>query len=254
MGFPLKRAAGDERFWRGWGEREGRRETFFRWEKGPFFPRCSLALLLLQRGQDAGQLVVHQGVETSAFALVTGDELGGGQDLLFLVGKTAQVEVGVIGQDVLYRVDGGAGHAVFLKGFAGVPPGRDGRKVLQAHGLGLGKGFVTFGQVNTVEPGLLGGAGLVEEQDIGGDAGVGRKNALGQADDGMQVVFRQQLVLKGQFGAVRAEQETVRQDDGGAALVFEAVHDERAMNRSAVSLLRNSRGKLALMLSSSLPP
>lgn len=202
----------------GWGEREGGRETFF--------PRCSLALLLLQRGQDAGQLVVHQGVETSAFALVTGDELGGGQDLLFLVGKAAQVEVGIIGQDVFCRIDGGAGHAVFLKGRTGVPPCRDRRKVLQAHGLGLGKGLVTFGQVNTVKPSRFGGAGFIEEQDIGGDAGVGRKNALGQADDGMQIVFRQQLVLKGQLGAVRAEQEAVRQDDGGAALVFKTVHDE----------------------------
>ena len=208
------------------GARGGKGDLFPAGKRSPFSPRCYLALLLLQRGQDAGQLVVHQGVETSAFALVTGDELGGGQDLLFLVGKAAQVEVGIIGQDVLYRVDGGAGHAVFLKGRTGVPPCRDRRKVLQAHGLGLGKGLVTFGQVNTVKPGLLGGTGLVEEQDIGGNWSVGRKDALGQADDGMQIVFRQQLVLKGQLGAVRDEQETVRQDDGGAALVFETVHDE----------------------------
>ena len=73
--------------------------------------------------------------------------------------------------------------------------------------------LVTVGHVQTIEPrfpgieALLGTLGLlvVEEKDIGGDAGIRRKNAAWQADDGVQVELPQQFLLDGEFGIVGTE-------------------------------------------------
>jgi hypothetical protein len=59
-------------------------------------------------------------------------------------------------------------------------------------------------------------AALGEEEQVGLDAGVGIEDAVGQANDGVQVAVGQQLFLDAGLDAL-AEQEAVRQHDGGAA-------------------------------------
>lgn len=67
--------------------------------------------------------------------------------------------------------------------------------MLQLHRLGFGEMLVPLRHIQTVEPGLLGGACAVEKQDIGGDGGVGRKDTTRHTHDGMQVKFGQQLLF-----------------------------------------------------------
>ena len=85
---------------------------------------------------------------------------------------------------------------------------------------------VAFGHVHPIEPCLLRGAIVVEEEDIRRDGRVGGEDAAGHADDRVEVEFGQQLLLEIDFRVVGAEEETVRQDDGGAAVLFETVHDD----------------------------
>ena len=97
-------------------------------------------------------------------------------------------------------------------------------KVLQLHGLGLGEMLVALRHVQAIEPGLLRGASAVEEEYVGGDGGVGRKHAARQAHHGVQVEFREQLLLDVQLGIVRAEQEAVRQHHRRPSAGLQAVH------------------------------
>ena len=50
-------------------------------------------------------------------------------------------------------------------------------------GLGLGVVLATLGQGQFVVPDLLCGAVTLEEKQVGGDAGIGSKDAVGQADN-----------------------------------------------------------------------
>ena len=108
-----------------------------------------------------------------------------------------------------------------------VPPGGCRVEVFGLHGPGLAEMLVAFRHIQPVEPGLAGGAGAVEKQDVGGDGGVGRKDAARQTDDGVQVEIRQQLLFDVQLGVVGAEQKAVGQDDRRAAAGLEPVHDDR---------------------------
>ncbi len=76
-----------------------------------------------------------------------------------------------------------------------------------------------------VVPDVLGWAAFGEEQQVGFDAGVGRKHAVGQAHDGVQVALGQQLLFDAGFDAF-AKQGAVGQHQGGAAVDFEDVFDE----------------------------
>ena len=108
-----------------------------------------------------------------------------------------------------------------------VPP-FDGRgEMLQLHGLGLGEVLVALRHVQTIEPGLLGGASAVEEQDVGGDGRIGGEDAGRHTDDRMEVELRQQLLFQVDLGPVRAEQEAVGQDHRRPAALLQTVHDDR---------------------------
>lgn len=140
--------------------------------------------------------------------------------------EAAEVEVVAVLDEFVDRIFTGFVEAVFYDGLAVVPPCDGGGEVFQFHRLGLGEVFIAFGHVETVEPGFFGWAGAVKEEDVGGDGGVRRKDAVGQADDGVEVKFGEELLLDGNFGVIGAEKEAVGQDDGAAAVLLEAVHDE----------------------------
>ena len=100
-----------------------------------------------------------------------------------------------------------------------VPPGDAVGEMFKLHRFGFGKGFAVGGDIHAVVPEgfarRFACGGFVEVEDVGGDRGVGRKDAFRQADDGVQVVVCEQAGFEGGFGAVVAEEEAVRDDDGG---------------------------------------
>src|SRR5690606_573569 len=76
-------------------------------------------------------------------------------------------------------------------------------------------------------PDVAGGAGGVEKDQVGGDVGIGGKDAFAQAHDGVQVELLQQVGLDARADAV-AEQCAVRHNHGGAATpgAFKPPHDQ----------------------------
>ncbi len=105
------------------------------------------------------------------------------------------------------------------------PPGFFGGEFLDADGLGLGIALVAGRIGMLVVPDFLGWRALGEEQQVGLDAGVGGEDAVGQADDGVQVALAEQLFLDPRFDAF-AEQRAVGQDNGGTAVVPEQFDDQ----------------------------
>ena len=107
-----------------------------------------------------------------------------------------------------------------------VPPLNRRVEVLQLHGLSLGEMLVAFRHVQPVEPRLLRRTSAVEEQDVGGNGGVRRKDAARHADDRVQVELAEQLLLDVHLGVVRAEQEAVGQNNRRAPAGSQPVHDD----------------------------
>ncbi len=107
-----------------------------------------------------------------------------------------------------------------------VPPFHGGGEMLKLHRLRFREMLVAVRHVETIEPRLLRGARAVEEENVRRDGRVGGEDAAGHADDRMEVELRQQLTLEVDLRVVRPEEEAVRQDDGGAAVPFQAVHDD----------------------------
>ena len=87
---------------------------------------------------------------------------------------------------------------------------------LELDRLRLGVVLSALRQRLLVVPDLLRRTGAVEEEQIGRDARVRREDAVGQADDGVQVEVLEQLFLDPRADAV-AEERAVGHDDGGAA-------------------------------------
>ena len=98
--------------------------------------------------------------------------------------------------------------------------------MLDADRLGHRVGLLPVGDAVLVEPDLLGRLALLEEQQVGADAGVGLEHAVGQPDDGVQVALLQQVLLEPRLDAF-AEQRAVGQHDGGAAARLEQADDQR---------------------------
>jgi hypothetical protein len=69
------------------------------------------------------------------------------------------------------------------------------------------------------EPDLFGGAALFKEEDVGGDAGVGTEDALGQSHNGVEVELFEQFALERGLDAFTKE-EAVRQHHGGTSGVM----------------------------------
>ena len=139
-----------------------------------------------------------------------------------LVEVVAQVLGKLLSRELLRLVEPVLGQLLPM-----APPFDSRGEMLQLHGLGLGEVLIALGHIEAIEPGLLGGAGAVEEENVGGDGGIGRKDAAGHADDRMEVELRQQLLFQVDLGVVRAEQESVGQDDRRPAALLQTVHDDR---------------------------
>ena len=95
--------------------------------------------------------------------------------------------------------------------FAFVPPGYAVGKFFKLNRLRLGVVFPAFGQRLLVVPDIFGGAGAVEEHKIGRNAGVRGKDAVGQADYGVEIEVLQQFFLNAGADAI-AEQGAVGHD------------------------------------------
>ena len=69
-----------------------------------------------------------------------------------------------------------------------------------------------------VIPDLARRPGAVEEKEVRRDAGVGREDAVREADDGVEIEPAEQLFLDPRADAI-AEERAIRDDDGGAGAV-----------------------------------
>ena len=98
--------------------------------------------------------------------------------------------------------------------------------MLDADRLGHRIGLLAVGHAVLVEPDFLGRLALLEEQQVGADAGVGLEDAVGQADDGVQVALLHQMFLEPRLHAL-AEERAVGQDHGGPAAGLEQADDQR---------------------------
>lgn len=105
------------------------------------------------------------------------------------------------------------------------PPFDAGGEVLDADGFGHRVGFLVAGDAMLVEPDVLGRFAFFEEEEVGADAGVGFEDAVGEADDGVQVALSQKVLFQPRFDPF-AEEGTVGEDDGGAAVGLEEADDE----------------------------
>ncbi len=76
-----------------------------------------------------------------------------------------------------------------------------------------------------VEPDGLGRLALLEEEQVGPDAGVGFEDTVGEPNDGMQVALFEQVLLEPGLDAL-AEQAAVGQDHGSTATGLEQAYEE----------------------------
>ncbi len=100
--------------------------------------------------------------------------------------------------------------------FRTAPPGLFPVELADGQRLGAGVGLVALRIGMLKKPDILGRPALLEEEDIGGDAGIRAENPFGQADDRVQVELFQQFAFEVGLGAF-AKEEAVGQDDGGPA-------------------------------------
>ena len=105
------------------------------------------------------------------------------------------------------------------------PPGLLGFEFLDADGFAF---VVAFGARRVgvlVVPDFGGGGSLGEEEEVGPDAGIGVEDAVGEADDGVEVALGEEGFLDAGLDPL-AEEGAVGQDESGAAAGLEELHDE----------------------------
>ena len=129
---------------------------------------------------------------------------------VFLGARVLAVQVAAVGQQLRGRHL--PGRFIFLP--VG-PPLDQGGEFLELDGGCFGVVLAAFGERLFVIPDLAGRAGAVEEQDVGGDAGVGGKDTVGQADDGVEVEFLEEFFLDASADTI-AKQGAIGDDHGGA--------------------------------------
>ena len=95
-----------------------------------------------------------------------------------------------------------------------VPPFEAVGEFLELDGLGLGVVLPAFGQRLLVVPDLFGRAERSKNSEVRRDARVGSEDAVGQADDGVQVEVFEQFFLDAGADAI-AEESAVGHDDSG---------------------------------------
>lgn len=93
-------------------------------------------------------------------------------------------------------------------------------KLFHPHGAGFAVVFIALRIGVLVVPDGFGRLALGKEQQVGFDAGLGVKNAIGQSDNGVQVALGQQLFLQAGFGAF-AKQKAIGQYHRCTAIVFQ---------------------------------
>lgn len=140
----------------------------------------------------------------------------------FFLGFVGVLEVEVVstGSDL---VDADA-PGLFALGAVG-PPGFLGLEFLDADRFAF---VVAFGAGRVgvlVVPDFGGGGSLGEEEEVGADTGVGVEDAVGEADDGVEVALGEEGFLDAGLHSL-AEEGAVGQDDAGAASGLEELHDE----------------------------
>ena len=99
--------------------------------------------------------------------------------------------------------------------------------MLEFHRLGLGEVLAVRGHVQTIEPCFLCRACTVEEQNVGSNRRIGRKNTTRHTDDGMQVEFGQQFLFDVDLGVIGTEQESVGQNHRHTTILLQTIHDDR---------------------------
>ena len=117
-------------------------------------------------------------------------------------------------QVVIARLDLVDGHAPgVLVLLAVLPPRLFQVELLDRDRPRLGVLLAVGGQGVLEIPDLLGRLALGEEEQVGVDAGIGGKDAVGQAHDGVQVAVWQQALLDARLDPL-AKERAVGQDDG----------------------------------------
>lgn len=107
-----------------------------------------------------------------------------------------------------------------------LPPVADRIEVLELHRLRLREVLVALRHVEAVEPGLLRRVRPVEEENVCGDRGIRGEHAARHSYDGMEVELAHQLPLDGDLRIIGTEKEAIREDDRGASVLLETVHDD----------------------------
>ena len=116
----------------------------------------------------------------------------------------------------------------FLFSFEVLPPFKE---VGEVRFFGLRAAFVVEGEaigLHVVEPDVVGaaGVGFGEEEDGGGDAGVGLKDAGGHGDDGIELLVLDEHLSDSFMGFGAAEEDAIGHDDGGAATGLKEAEEE----------------------------
>ena len=175
-----------------------------------------------------GDLGVDLRVEFGSFGLVISDCFFWAEHDGCLLREAAEIKVVTALDKLIGGEPLGFGVAVSVFDLSAIHPPLSGvGQVFPQHWSGLGERFVVFGEVYSVVPGFFGCAGVIEEQQVGSNGGVGREHRARQADDGVEVELLEEPFLKCDFCAVVAEEEPVGQYDPGSAVSFEPVGDER---------------------------
>ena len=83
--------------------------------------------------------------------------------------------------------------------------------------------------LHVVEPDMVGaaGVGFGEEEDGGGDTGIGLEDAGGHGDDGVEFLLLDKGLAELLVGIGRAEEDSIGHDDGGAATGLQEAQEER---------------------------
>ena len=113
---------------------------------------------------------------------------------------------------------GGGDFPCALIFLAARPPCDERGEFLELDGRGFGLVFPALGEWVLVIPDFARRPGAVEEKEVRGDAGVGREDAVREADDGVEIERAEQFVLDARADAI-AEERAIRDDDGGARIV-----------------------------------
>ena len=97
--------------------------------------------------------------------------------------------------------------------------------MFQSYRLGLGEVLVAFRHIETIKPCVLGRTGVIEEQDVGFDACVGREDTAWETDDRMEIELRHQSPLDVCLD-IGSEEESVRKDDCRSSILSETIYYE----------------------------